>query len=120
NWQTNRPSHSSKIIGPLMISVAPDHNRKNPDGRGRVKPLVIAATILVAIAALYWTQALLIPFALAVLLTLKRQVLMRKKSTRFLSYPLHGCRGGQSEGPVTGSPPSATRALNTSGDRSGE
>jgi ABC-type nitrate/sulfonate/bicarbonate transport system permease component len=54
-----------------MISVAPDHNRKTPDGRGRVKPLVIAATILVAIAALYWTQALLIPFALAVLLTLK-------------------------------------------------
>jgi hypothetical protein len=70
-----------------MISVAPDHNRKTPDSRGRVKPLVIAATILVAIAALYWTQALLIPFALVVLLTLKRQVLMRKKSTRFLSYP---------------------------------
>src|SRR4029453_12262163 len=52
-----------------MISVAPDHNRKNPDGRGRVKPLVIAATILVVIAALYWTQDLLIPFALAALLT---------------------------------------------------
>lgn len=44
-------------------------NRKNPDGRGRVKPLVIAATILVVIAALYWTQDLLIPFALAALLT---------------------------------------------------
>jgi predicted PurR-regulated permease PerM len=38
-------------------------------GGGRVTPLGIAATVVVVIACLYWAQAVLIPFALAVLLT---------------------------------------------------